>query len=100
RVICIGYNGAPSGMVPCHHEVDTPCEISEHAESNVLFFAAKHGIRTDGTTLYVTTAPCYRCSRGIVNAGISRVVYSDGYRDNRGLLLLQQACVPVIKLGS
>lgn len=35
----------------------------EHAERNAIFTAARHGIRTDGATLYVQALPCVDCAR-------------------------------------
>lgn len=37
----------------------------EHAERNAIFTAARHGIRTDGATLYVQALPCVDCARYI-----------------------------------
>lgn len=99
RIVSIGYNGTPSGMEHCLHIDDEPCVFANHAEENVLFFAAKYGIATDGTTLYVTAAPCYRCSRGIINAGVRRVVFGSEYRDSSGLDLLRSASISAVKLG-
>jgi len=35
----------------------------EHAERNAIFTAARHGIRTEGATLYVQALPCVDCAR-------------------------------------
>lgn len=35
----------------------------EHAERNAIFTAARHGIRTEGATLYVQALPCVECAR-------------------------------------
>ncbi|MBI2109077.1 MAG: hypothetical protein HYT93_02775 [Parcubacteria group bacterium] len=50
-----------------------------HAEQGVIAEAAKHGISTDGASLYVTTFPCPRCAGEVVRAGFARVYYSEGY---------------------
>lgn len=68
-----------------------------HAEQNVITYAAKRGIATDGCTLYITHSPCKECAKLIVQAGIVRVVYGDLYRDNSGLKFLQDAGVDVIQ---
>jgi cytidine deaminase len=50
-----------------------------HAEMNALCDASRFGRATRGATLYCTTLPCHMCSRHIVAAGISRVVYLQPY---------------------
>lgn len=46
-----------------------------HSEIDAISHAAKQGMSTDGKTIFVTRYPCEACSRAIVAAGISRVVY-------------------------
>lgn len=41
--------------------------------------AARRGVAVDGGTLFVTTFPCHECTRHIIAAGISRVVYIAPY---------------------
>jgi deoxycytidylate deaminase len=50
-----------------------------HAEMDALLTCARNGQRTTGATLYTTTFPCHNCTRHIVAAGISRVVYVEPY---------------------
>ena len=85
QIISEGYNGAPSGF---KREV-------LHAESNAITKLARSTNSSDGATLYVTMAPCYDCSKLIIQAGIKRVVYKNFYHDN-GLFLLEKAKIPVI----
>ena len=61
-----------------------------HAEMNAIMFAAKQGISTDNSSLYVTIGPCVNCAKHILQAGIKRVVYSEDYRDTSGVELLKQ----------
>jgi deoxycytidylate deaminase len=68
-----------------------------HAEQNVITYAAKRGIATDGCTLYITHSPCKECAKLIVQAGIVRVVYSNLYRDSSGLDFLKSAKVEVVQ---
>jgi dCMP deaminase len=51
-----------------------------HAEINSIINAARIGVSTKGTTMYLTCGmPCCDCTRAIINAGISKVyMYSNG----------------------
>lgn len=54
-----------------------------HAEMAALLSCARRGIVTQGAVLYCTTFPCHECSRHIIAAGISRVVYVEPYEKSR-----------------
>ena len=96
RIISIGYNGAPAGLPHCDHKPDDPpCTRTVHAEANAIAFAAKNGVKTDGTTMYCTYSPCIDCAKLMINAGIIRVVFWELYRDDTPLLLLEDAGVKV-----
>lgn len=98
RVISMGYNGPPSGIDHCQHDDGAPCDDAVHAEANAIVFAARHGLPTQGTSLYVTHQPCLRCAQLIINAGIDKVFYHQDYRDPAGRILLGQAGLKVIIL--
>lgn len=94
-----GYNGALAGMPHCApHEDHQPCETSEHAERNAIYFAARRGVALEGCTLYSTDSPCVACARAVVQCGITRVVFERSYRDDRGLVLLMAADVAVDRI--
>ena len=75
-----GYNGPPRGVHDTAARRDRPRKylFASHAEQNVIAFAARHGIRTEGCTLYVTHHPCSACARSIIQAGITCVVVGPG----------------------
>ncbi len=50
-----------------------------HAEMAALIDAARRGVAVDGGNLFVTTFPCHGCTRHIIAAGISRVIYIAPY---------------------
>ncbi len=94
RIMTTGYNGAPQGMKTCKERgyclrrrlnipSGTRAEVcyAIHAEQNAIIQAAKLGVCIEGATLYCTHQPCSVCAKMIVNAGIRRVVYEQGYPD-------------------
>ena len=66
-----------------------------HAEQNAIIQAAKLGVSIEGATLYCTHQPCILCAKMIVNAGIVRVVYGEGYPDAFALEIFREAGVAV-----
>lgn len=74
------YNGPPKGVKddPSRFERPTKYLFANHAEANLIAFAARHGIRTDGCSVYVTHHPCAACARQMIQAGIRRVVVGAG----------------------
>ena len=68
-----------------------------HAEQNAIIQAAKYGINISGATLFCTHQPCVICAKMIINAGITRVVYKNGYPDEFSIQLFNEANVIVEK---
>lgn len=110
RILTTGYNGAPSGLAHC---LETDClrdrqgipsgtrhEMCRalHSEMNAIIQAAQHGVSTFESTLYCTHQPCSVCSRMIINAGITRVVYTGDYPDDFAMSLLQEANIEIFRL--
>ncbi|PKG50074.1 MULTISPECIES: deoxycytidylate deaminase [Olleya] len=91
-IISDGYNGTPSGF-------ENYCEDDEgytkwyvlHAEANAILKVASSTQSCKGATLYITMSPCKECSKLIHQAGIIRVVYNQGYKDDSGLKFLEKA---------
>lgn len=105
RIISSGYNGSIIPGQKCTEmgcNLENRCEHSAHAEENAIAFAARWGIDLKDTVLYVTTAPCYKCARLIVQSGICEVVYRDNYNlpegfgiDAKGIALLMSCGIRV-----
>lgn len=103
RIVSTGYNGAPRGLPHCldvgcirdKENIPSGTQIEKclgvHAEQNAIIQAALHGVSTKDSIIYITHQPCITCAKMIINAGIKRVVYDDGYDDVAGLELLRQA---------
>ena len=94
RIISTGWNGTPSSMTHCedifkgkelglpgektklseeHHKFAVHHEI--HAEMNAIYNAAENGVSLKDSTIYVIGLPiCHDCAKGLIQAGIRRVV--------------------------
>ncbi|MDH7448357.1 deoxycytidylate deaminase [Aquimarina sp. 2201CG14-23] len=99
-IISDGFNGTPSGF-------ENPCEDEEgytkwyvlHAEANAISKVAASTQSCKGSTLYITLSPCKECSKLIHQAGIKRIVYQTGYKDDSGLRFLEKAGVEIEKIN-
>jgi dCMP deaminase len=111
KILATGYNGAPSRLEHC---LDIGClrekqgipsgerhELCRglHAEQNAIIQAAYHGVGIRGATLYCTNHPCIICSKMIINAGIERVVYEDGYADALARNMLKESGIKIEKFN-
>ncbi len=86
-ILATGYNGSIRGLAHCDEEghlmEDGHCVRTIHAEANAIIQAARNGVRIEGATVYVTASPCWGCFKMIANAGLSRIVFGEFYRDDR-----------------
>lgn len=89
RIVSTGYNGSPPGGPSClggecpratsnvdpgsSYDTGPGMCVAVHAEMNALLYAGRD--RTNGSTLYVTDAPCDGCRKPIEAAGIVKVVW-------------------------
>lgn len=109
NVLATGYNGAPSKISHC---IDVGClreklgipsgERHEmcrglHAEQNAIIQAALHGTSIKGSALYCTNLPCIICTKMIINSGIERIIYEDGYPDPLAEEMLADSMIDVIR---
>ena len=95
-IISDGYNGTPTGFENvCEDEDNYTKWYVLHAEANAILKVASSTQSCDGATLYVTLSPCRECSKLIHQSGISRVVYSEAYKDLSGVEFLKKAGVVV-----
>jgi dCMP deaminase len=111
KILATGYNGAPSRLEHC---LDIGCLREEmgipsgerhelcrgiHAEQNAIVQAAYHGVGIRGATLYCTNHPCLICSKMIINAGIEKIVYAEGYADALAKEMLKESGIEVEKFN-
>jgi dCMP deaminase len=98
-IISDGFNGTPTGF-------ENPCEDEEgytkwyvlHAEANAITKVASSAQSCKGATLYLTLSPCRECSKLVHQAGVKRLVYMNGYKDDAGLQFLEKAGVEVVQI--
>lgn len=109
NILATGYNGTPSGIRHC---AETGClreklkvpsgerhELCRglHAEQNAIIQAARHGVNISGSTLYCTTMPCIICTKMLINAGILRIVYEEGYADELAGEMVVEAGIELLQ---
>ena len=98
-IISDGYNGTPSGFENnCEDESSKTKPYVLHAEANAITKVAKSNNSSEDATLYVTTSPCMECSKLIIQAGITRIVYAEKYRNTEGLAILERAGIEIVNL--
>jgi len=111
RILATGYNGAPKNLSHCleigclreknkipsgeRHEL---CR-GLHAEQNAIIQAAQHGISIKNSIIFCTNLPCIICSKMIINSGILRIIYDEGYADPLASDLLSESEIELIKFG-
>ncbi|MAX71079.1 MAG: CMP deaminase [Flavobacteriaceae bacterium] len=98
-IISDGYNGTPTGFENyCEDEEGYTKWYVLHAEANAILKVASSTQSAKGATLYITLSPCKECSKLIHQAGIIRVVYQQGYKDDSGLQFLAKAGIELVQI--
>lgn len=112
RILATGYNGAPQGLAHCleigclREKLGIPSgerhELCRgiHAEQNVIIQAARYGISIVGSTLYCTNLPCVICTKMLINSGVKKICYGDGYPDELSFGMLEEAGIELVKMES
>ncbi|KKN05031.1 hypothetical protein LCGC14_1091410 [marine sediment metagenome] len=77
KIQSTGYNSFPSGIddnVPARQKRPEKYKWFEHAERNAIYLAARWGTSLNGCRLYCQWPPCPDCARGVIQAGIIKVI--------------------------
>ena len=79
---------------------DGHCVRTVHAEANAIAQAARHGVRIEDASIYVTASPCWGCFRLIANAGIGRIYFGEFYRDPRIFEFCSRLGIELVDMSS
>lgn len=76
KIISYGCNTLPEGVPHEDRFLQRPAKYdwTEHAERNAIYKAAREGVSTQGCTMVLPWFPCIDCARGMVQAGVKRVI--------------------------
>lgn len=76
QILSSGFNGFPRGIEDTEERLnnrDTKLKLVVHAEQNAICAAAWNGTRLLNGKMYITHAPCSRCSLEIIQSGVYTV---------------------------
>lgn len=89
RALAEGFNGNLPGRQHCDEGGCSRCQSGRplglenclccHAEGNLVASAARLGHSLLNATIYCTTQPCLGCTKLLVIAGVSAVIYDEDY---------------------
>lgn len=98
-IISDGYNGTPAGFDNCcENDGGETHWYVLHAEANAILKVAKSTNNCIKSTLYLTLSPCKDCSKLILQAGITRLVFMNIYKDSTGVDFLKEAGLDVTQI--
>jgi len=95
QVLAVGYNGNHAGGPNEVESLEPGHSGLIHAEINALLKMDYNNPKKK--ILYVTLSPCKMCAKAMINAGISKVVYDEEYRDTSGIEILRKSGIVVKK---
>lgn len=95
RIISIGYNGSPPGWDNvCEDENNNTKPEIIHAEANAIAKLAKTTESGEGSTVFITLAPCLNCAKQLAAMDVAEVYYGEKYRNTDGVEHLHKRGIP------
>jgi len=89
-ILSYGYNGTPPGFENvCESDTNETFEYVLHAEENALMKVANSNESLKDSVMFLTHAPCVKCSKLISVTDIKIIIYDELYRDTKGISLLK-----------
>ena len=87
RILSLGYNGAPRNFPDEEVPLDNKSKSLKyqkntfmcHSELNAILNYRGNLSDFEGATIYVTLAPCYDCTKALIQVGIKEIVYKERY---------------------
>ena len=76
HILCLGFNGFPRKVLETDTRWQRPTKYTYvcHAETNCLYNACRSGVCTLESIAICTLFPCIDCCKGLIQAGISKIV--------------------------
>lgn len=76
KIVLQGVNIFPPGVKEKKErfEGDNKHLYPNHAERDVIYKAAKQGLKTNGLTMVMPWLPCIPCANAIISSGISKLI--------------------------
>lgn len=109
-IVAQGYNNVTGGVRDCRElgcirdELNIPHGEKREvcraicAEQVAITEAARCGVSLDGGIAYVTTHPCFICSKMLASAGITEIIYANNYPDEYSKKFLLEAGIKTRQL--
>lgn len=100
-VLASGFNGfirgADDDNLPNTRPEKYPYMV--HAETNLVYNCARHGVSTEGCFVVCTLSPCVNCLRAVYQCGITEVYFRDTYRDFGKNIAMQDLDLILTQVG-
>lgn len=93
-----GYNGTTPGQSNCCEKDNTTTPDVEHAEENALDKMHLDQVSPEGSLIYITDSPCFRCARRIAKLNVGGVFYLNKYRLTDGIDYLNDKGTPCVDI--